>query len=308
MNLEVQQSTGRYDGYFDCDGYVRLDGYLGQNLINSNILSPSSLIYDGYQLMPMIQKDPVFTTVPFPGVTYQIVAQPFWQPYCLYESSAIRLVPTTFSAPNAIVPHKTVMPSASSCVNHDRIIPANDPGRNDFFVPDNLFIGTGEILRSDGSNYKVDIEIGTIILELPAVPLVESSINIFQQLVSDRGDGWSGSGVGTPAMRYSDNSTVQPADLFLNKVRFSVSVMSYYPSLDGYSPIDGYGIIVDPIIGVHIDALTGILTLSIKDLEVDNVLLTLVTKLEIIVYLKKGGWNNSIMIIPPNQVQGLISH
>ena len=46
--FQVQQSIGRYDGYFDCDGYVRLDGYTGQNIVDPSSLSPSELIYDGY--------------------------------------------------------------------------------------------------------------------------------------------------------------------------------------------------------------------------------------------------------------------
>ena len=55
------------------------------------------------------------------------------------------------------------------------------------------------------------------------------------------------------------------------------------------------------------DSETGILTLSVKDLSVDPIYLTLVSKIQITVYLKKSGWNNEILTIGPNQLQGLLS-
>lgn len=303
--LQVQQSIGRYDGYFDCDGYIRLDGYGGLNIIDPADLSQAELEYDGYISKPMMELDPVFTTVLFPGVTYRIIAQPFWQPYCLYVNSAVRLVPTTFTFPEAVVHPSCIPPRTFQCQDRNNVVPPNNPGRNDFFVPDNLYIGTGEILRPNGSNYKVDLEIGTVILELPQIPLNESSINVFDKFVSDRGDGFTRAGF--PAMRYSDCSTVQEADLFLNRIRFSVSLQSFAPNLDGYTDEDGYGVIVDDIIGINIDANTGILKLTIKDLSVDPVFLTLVSKVQIMVYLKKAGWNNQVLIVTPDQIQGLIS-
>ncbi|HVI42929.1 MAG TPA: dockerin type I domain-containing protein, partial [Anaerovoracaceae bacterium] len=303
--LQVQQSIGRYDGYFDCDGYIRLDGYAGINIVSPDDLTQAELIYDGYISTPMIELDSIFNTVPFPGVTYKIIAQPFWQPYLVALSSDVRLTPASFTFPNEIVRPSCSPPMTFECSDRNEIIPFCDPGRNDFFVPDNLFIGKGELLRPDGSNYKVDVEMGTVILHLPQIPLSESAIDVFDKFVADRGDGFTRAGY--PAMRYSDCTTVQDADLFLNKVRFDVSLQSFAPNLDGYTDEDGYGIIVDDIIGVHMDSVTGILQLTIKDLSVDPVFLTLVTKIQILVYLKKGGWNNQVLVVPPDQIQGLIS-
>lgn len=303
--LQVQQSIGRYDGYFDCNGFVRLDGYSGLNIVSPSDLSTSQLIYDGYLSTPIIDMDPAFSMAPFVPITYSVVGQPFWQPYSLYVSSAVRLVPTTFSYPQALVHPSCTSPVAFQCQDKNDIVPANNPGRNDFFVPNNLFIGDGELLRPDGSNYKVDLEIGTVILQLPQIPLSESAINVFDKFVADRGDGFTRAGF--PAMKYADCSTVQAADLFLNKIRFSVSLQSFAPNLDGYTTEDGYGVIVDDIIGISIDPLSGILKLTIKDLSVDPVFMTLVSKIQILVYLKKGGWNNQVVTVTPNQVQGLIS-
>lgn len=303
--LQVQQSIGRYDGYFDCDGYIRLDGYSGINIISPNDLTQAELEYDGYIATPVLELDSAFTTVPFVGVTYQIIPQPYWQPYLLALSSDVRLVPTTFTFSTATVQSACATPVTFECQDRNEVIPSCDPGRNDFFVPDNIYIGKGEILRPDGSNYKVDFEIGTVILQLPQIPLTESSINIFDKLVADRGDGFTRGGF--PAMRYSDCTAVQDADLFLNRVRFSVALQSFAPNLDGYTDEDGYGVIVDDIIGVHLDPATGILKLSIKDLSVDPIFLTLVTKIQVIVYLKKAGWNNQIITVTPNEVAGLVS-
>lgn len=303
--LQVQQLIGREDGYYDCDGYIRIDGYTGLDIVPPSALSPAELVYDGYIVDPMINSNPIFTTVPFPGVEYSIIPLPYWQPYLLAVSSQARQVPTTFTLPNSIVQNDCTIPVTFKCVDKNKVEPKSDPGRNDFYVPDNLYLGRGEILRPDGSNYSVDFEIGTVILQLPEVPLAESSINIFDKFVSDRGDGFTRAGY--PAMRYSDCTTVQSTDLVFGKVRFNVSLQSFSPNLDGYTEEDGYGVIVDDIIGVYLDTTTGILKLTIKDLAVDAVYKTLVSKIQILVYLKKAGWKNVPLVINTSEVVGLIS-
>lgn len=303
--LQIQQLIGREDGYYDCDGYVRIDGYTGLNIVPPESLSSAELIYDGYMLTPAIDSDAVFTTIPFAGVNYNITPLPFWQPYMLAVSSQARQVPTTFTSPTSITQNNCSIPTTFKCVDKNKIEPKSDPGRNDFYVPDNLYLGRGEILRPDGTNYSVDFEIGTVILQLPQVPLSESAINIFDKFVSDRGDGFTRAGY--PAMRYADCTTVQSTDLTFGKVRFNVSLQSFAPNLDGYTAEDGYGVIVDDIIGVHLDTTTGILKLTIQDLSVDAVYKTLVSKIQILVYLKKAGWKNAPLIINTTEVVGLIS-
>mgnify|MGYP001596695005 CR=1 FL=1 len=93
----------------------------------------------------------------------------------------------------------------------------------------------------------------------------------------------------------------------LGRVRFDVGIGSIAPQLDGYSEVDCYGIIVNNTVGIHLDQTTGILTLNIKDLSVDPVLLTLITKIQVNVFLKKAGWKNEVLEIDSNAIQGLIS-
>lgn len=302
--LQVQSFIGRYDGYFDCDGYIRLDGYSGLNIINPNNLSTDELEYDGYIGSVLIDSDIIFTTVPFSPVTYNIIAKPFWQPYLVNLTSNTRNVSCVFSDQSQV--EITDCDSGSTlCSDINASNLTVDVGKNDYFVPDNLYIKNGQILRTDGSYYPIDFEIGTIILKLPEVPLSEANINIFEKFVMDSGNGKTVAGFN--AMKYADCTTVQSEDLLANRVKFDVSIQSFYPNLDGYDETYGYGVIVDDIIGVSMDNSTGILTLNIKDLAVDNTYLTLVTKIQINVLLKKAGWKNSLLTIEPTQVEGIIS-
>lgn len=305
--IQIQQLVGRADGYYDCsNGAIRIDGYNGENIIDPSSLTPAELVYDGYLIIPNINiTDPTFNQVPFPGVTYQVLPQPFWQPYLLMVSSDAREVPASFTS-NVSLPKRSCSPALTfQCQDKNDIVPNVDPGSNDFFVPDNLIIRHGDVIRPNGDFYKVDFEIGTIILQLPQVPLDESIINIMDSFVVDQGNGFTSKGYN--CLRYADCTTVQAADLALGRIRFSVAVQSFVPNLDGYTPDDNFGIIVDNIIGIYLDHDTGILKLSLKDLSVDPIFLTLVTKIQILVYLKKAGWNNPPLIVNTNEIIGLIS-
>lgn len=305
LSIQVQQSIGRWDGYFDCDGYVRLDGYSGLNIVTPESLSAYELMYDGYlSAVSMDGDDSTFTTVPFLGTTYQIKPQPFWQDYLVSVNSDARLMPASFTYSAGVTQYDCNPARLFSCEDRTTLTPEFDPGRNDIYFPDNIILGRGEILRPDGSFYPVDIEVGHIILNLPAVPLEESLIDIMGKFVVDAGSGQTRSGY--PAMKFADCSTVQADALARNQVRFGVSVQAFAPNLDGYDE-DGYGLIVDDIIGVYMDHANGILTLTIKDLDVDPIYKTLVTKIQITVYLKKAGWKNQVLNVDDTEIVGLLS-
>lgn len=304
LSIEVQSLTGRYDGYYDCDGYVRLDG--SGNLVTESSLTDVMLSYYGYNGLPQLKLDSAFTLVPFQEVEYQIVPQPFWQDYFINISSDARLVPVSFVYTEGVTKYDCQSFEQSSCSSTFDVSSNIDPGRNDLYVPYNLIIDQGQILTKDQKLFKQDIEIGTIELRLPAILLAEASINIFEKLVADAGSGKTIAGYN--AMRYSDCSTVQLSDLALNRVKFEVSIQSFYKQLDGYdSDFDGYVVIDNPQIGCYIDHATGILTLNAGDLAEDSLLLSLVTKISITVFLKKAGWNNNHLVVTSDQIQGLIS-
>lgn len=297
--LTVQQSVGRSDGYYDCtDGYIRLDGYLSQNKVLVSSLDPNVAVYDGYLFdVSMDGTDSAFNTVSFAPINYQIKFQSFWQDYLLILNSNARLIPTTFTYQNAIVPNNC-NPSAVDCNELVGNIPSVDVGRNDFFAPDNLIIGTGELLRPDGSNYKIDLEIGTVVLELPANTISERSINIFNVFCANFNEGKTANGYS--AMKYSDCSFVGPNDLIEGKIKFSVSILSLGNSLDGTT-------INSDIVGIFIDYTTGLMTMSIKNVLNSSIFSDLRVKIQILFFLKKGGFNNKPLTVSGTEVTGLFS-
>src|SRR5690606_27694078 len=160
------------------------------------------------------------------------------------------------------------------------------------------------ILNPDGTNYKVDLEIANIILQLPAEPLENVVIDVFRKLVADSGDGKTQAGLNP--LKFSDCTNVKTDALAKGQVKFGVAIQAFNPNLDGYTDEDGYGIIIDDVIGIYMDQENGLLTLNMKDLEVDPILVNLVTKIQITVYLKKAGWVNQTVTIPPEQIIGLL--
>ena len=179
--------------------------------------------------------------------------------------------------------------------------------RVDYFVPNNLIIGDGgELKRPDDTFYKVDFEVGTIILEIPdGLFGSEKTINLIDDFISD----YTGHGVtrlGFPAMRFADCSFVLADALTKDQLRFSVAVQSFSPNTNGLST-DGYGgIIVDGKIGVSIDPATGLLTLNFTNLFQDTILKTLNTKIQVHVFLKKGGFNNAPLFVDSVKVQNML--
>lgn len=324
LEIEVQNETGRFDGYYDCgDGYIRLDGYTpgtdgyytDNNIIAIGDLTEAQLKYYGYNGLPDLASDNVnFSTTPWiDSVDFSIVPTAFWQDYLMQFSSKGRLVPVVFTSIDTS--STEYMDSSNNCTEDSESI-CNDnlnldedscePGQNNVFIPDNLIMGSGQILNKNGNYYKPDIEVYPIVLELPPEIQFENAIlDIFTKFVLDRGDGTTAAGYTAP--KFADCTTVSAAALVSNQVRFDVSIQSIYPNFDGYTLDDGYGIIIDDIIGINIDQSTGIMTLSAKDIDHSTVYPELRTKILITVYLKKSGWNNTPLTVPYNQISGLFS-
>jgi hypothetical protein len=108
-------------------------------------------------------------------------------------------------------------------------------------------------------------------------------------------------------MKFADCTFVQPDSLSRDQLRFSVSVQSFSPNISGLSE-DGYeGIIVDGKIGIYIDYTTGFLTLNFTNLFQDPTLKTLSTKIQINVFLKKGGFNNQPLFVDSNKMNNMLS-
>lgn len=228
-----------------------------------------------------------------------------WDPALVVVNSNPRLVPSNFTTLNGFV-EKSCNIIGTSCQQYP-LLPDFDPGRTDIFVPNNLIIGNGgELHRPDGDFYKVDFEVGTITLEIPdGLYGSEKTINIMDDFIAD----YTGTGItrlGFPAMRFADCSVVTSSALANDQLRFSVAVQSFSPNTNGLSD-DGYsGVIVDGKMGVSIDYDTGLLTLNFTNLFEDPIISTLSTKLQINVFLKKGGFNNKPLFVDSTKVQNML--
>lgn len=243
--------------------------------------------------------------------TLNITQQLSWSDSLVIVNSNPRLVPAIFSTLTGSEPVQNCMLDGIVC----NVYPSPlefDPGRVDTFAPDNVIIGKGEILRPGGEFYRVDFEVGTIVLEIPdGLFGTEKTIDIMGDFIVTTVDG-SGNQTGVttlgfPAMKFSNCSYVTANALANDQIRFSVAVQSFSPNTNGLSP-DGYtGAIVDGKMGVNIDYSTGLLTLNFTNLYQDPVLQTLSTKVQVNVFLKQGGFNNQPLFVDSTQVQNLLS-
>ena len=131
-----------------------------------------------------------------------------WDESLIITSSQAKLVPSVFTS--------NVGFNISSCLingiqcNVYPVITEFDPGTIDYFVPNNLIIGTGELHRPDGDFYKVDFEVGTIVLEIPdGLFGTERTIDIVNDFIVDT-TGNGATRLGFPSMRFADCSFVGP--------------------------------------------------------------------------------------------------
>lgn len=234
-----------------------------------------------------------------------------WDESLVITNSHARLVPSVFTSLTGYVENSC---SLANILCNIYPLPLDfDPGLVDYFVPNNLIIGPGgELKRPDGEFYKVDFEVGTVVLEVPdGLFGSEKTIDVLNDFVVSTVDGANHqtglTRLGFPAMKFSDCSYVTPLSLSRDQLRFSVAVQSFSPNTNGLSD-DGYtGAIVDGKMGINIDYSTGLLTLNFTNLYQDATLQTLSTKIQVNVFLKKGGFNNEPLFVDSTKVQNMLS-
>ena len=239
-------------------------------------------------------------------IQMSFVSQLVWDPSLVVAVAQPKLVPAVFTTEAGFIENSCVIDGVQC--NVYPVPQSFDPGRVDFFVPNNLIIGPGgQIENPDSSYFKVDFEVGTIVLEIPdGLFGSERTIDIMNDFIVD----YTGNGatrLGFPSMRFADCSFVPTTALADNQVIFSVSVQSFSPNTNGLSPDGYFGAIVDGKMGVSMDYTTGLLTINFTNLYQDPVLQTLSTKVQVNVFLKKGGFNNSPLFVNSTQVQNMLS-
>lgn len=232
-----------------------------------------------------------------------------WDESLIVTNSRTKLVPSVFTSNSGF--NKPECQVDGIIYNLYPPKPDFNSGRIDLFAPDNVIIGEGgEIHRPDGNFYKVDFEVGTIVLEIPdGLFGAERTLNIVEDFIASTIDDGELTGItklGFPAMRFADCSLVTSDALSKDQLRFSVSVQSFSPNTNGLSNDGYYGAIVDGKIGISIDYETGLLTINFTNLFKDTILETLSTKVQINVFLKKGGFNNQPLFVDSTKVQNML--
>jgi hypothetical protein len=315
LEMEVQQAIGRTDGYYSCQipgnpdprvdvADLKIYGINGYDsgIAFSSLSTNKQLYFGNYSPVEIEVYNSNFTTVPFVAVDFRIENVDFWMPDYLTFSANTRKLPCVFSYNTGL--NGTSCSSNSGLYNCQDTIetkPATDPGRNDILLPANLILNPGaKILLPDGSNYKPDLEIGMVVLELPTSQLINKILDIFNYFCCDRGDGHTIKNF--PAMKYASCKTVRQEDLFLNKLRYDVTIQSYVSK----NAIDGYvGISTPGLIGNVMDQTTGLLTIYLNNLVDEPLNRNLVTRLTIKVYLRESGFNNVPLTLTADQLSGL---
>jgi len=312
LDIKVQNQTGRFDSWYDCcDGYIRLDGY---NIVNIDDLNSYEYKYYGWNGLPDISlEDVIFTTTPFNPVPFRIRASAYWKDFLVQFRSEAREVPAVFSyteTDESLINNDGNCGTSEDSICNEMFVLGGvcNPGKNDFYIPNNLILNNGQIITKNGSLHKQDFEVHLITLEIPnSIDFVlhRGILDVFNKLVVDSGDGYTVAGYS--AARFADCSTVGPEALVSNQIRFGVSIQSITPNFDGEDPGLGFGVVSNDILAISIDQNTGIMYISMKDVDNNVIYPEISTKILISIYLKKAGWNNNVIHIAPSQFAGLLS-
>lgn len=315
ITLYLENLNGRYDGYHSSyDGYARIwdpqPRIAEYNVDPLLIEGTNTIYYYGYPSpVDVINNEPALYATPFTNVSYQIQLSPKWQRDNLKVNYTGRMLPCSFTDMIGITKYSCDVANKTGCSNINYGNVSCSGGRNDMFVPDNLYIENGQILNTDGTHYPIDFEQSTITLNLPDTAINGKSLDLFTLFIKEGSAGNGLTSAGYPAMKFADCSYVQSDALNKNQLRFSVSIESLAQNIDGYdiSIVDGYGAIVDPLVGTYIDNTTGVLTIRSTNVLADSTDITLNSKITITVFIKKAGWKNNPLIINNVHLVNLLS-
>ncbi|HEY5267785.1 MAG TPA: hypothetical protein VII94_01470 [Candidatus Saccharimonadales bacterium] len=296
IEFRLEQLVDRNDDYTS-DPNQR-DGYthpIQDIFLNDGYLANYNFYFDNSNDVP------VGTPIQM-SFTKQLI----WDPSLVVSTAQPKLIPATFVTESGFTNYPCSIQGIQCNVYP---IPQDfDPGKVDFFIPNNLIIGEGgQLQNTDNSFYKVDFEVGTIVLEIPdGLFGSEQTVDILNDFIAD----YTGNGatrLGFPSMRFADCSYVSKNAFTNDQIRVTASVQSFSPNTNGLSSDGYYGAIVDGKMGVSLNPKTGFLTLNFTNLYQDPVLTTLSTKVLVSIYLKKSGFNNAPLYVDSGKVQNILS-
>lgn len=225
----------------------------------------------------IIGSDPSFNDVPFTPVEFRIDFVPLWQPENLILGDLRRFIPKTFT----------------QIEEEDITGTPQNGGTNISFIPGNVLLD-GNLLDVEGNPYSIDMEVNTIIIDLPEGS-TQGEIDIFNNFIRNQ-------------MTYSDGSLVTGTALANNQVKVTSSIKSFVKDTDGYdfSSVDGYAAI-DETVSVLYTQDSGILRIRANNVRNIVTRPELRTKIVLTVYLKKAGFNNEEVQVTSSRLQELLT-
>ena len=237
------------------------------------VITVESLIDPLTSTVDVIGADPEFNSVPFTALEYQIEFIPLWKEDNIIITDLRRYVPKTFTSIDS-----SDLP--------------NSGGSNTLFVPGNVLLD-GQILDEEGNTYKIDMEVNSIILDLPEGS-VQGEIDVFNNFIKNK-------------MKFSDGTLITASALDDNQVKVVASIQSYVKDLDGYdiSTIDGNDPIDETIAILYTQA-SGILRIRANNIRNISTRSELKTKVALSIFLKKAGFQNTETIVTSSQVDELL--
>lgn len=225
----------------------------------------------------MLAADSTFNTVPFTSLTYRIDFVSLWRPDNLELVDLRRFVPKTFTK------------FSSSDITGS----TPNGGTNVSFIPGDLLLG-GELLNLDETQYKVDLEVNTIVVDLPDGS-TQGEVDIFSNFIKSK-------------MSFYDGTLVANSALASDQVRVSAGIQSFVKDSDGYDfeSLDGYTK-VETTVAVLYTQSSGLLRIRADNIRNSTTRPELRTKIVLTVYLKKAGFRNTETSVTASELDELLT-
>lgn len=223
----------------------------------------------------MIATDTTFNDVPFVEIEFRIDFVPLWVPYNIKIADLRRFVPKTFTQ----IESTDITGSTPS------------GGKNTAFIPGDVLLG-GELLELDGTNYKIDLEINTIIIDLPEGS-TQGEIDIFSNFIKEQ-------------MYFYDGTAVATGALENDQIRVTTAIQSYVKNSDGYDYSDGYSEI-ETTVAILYNQSSGILRIRANNIRNITTRPELRTKIILTVFLKKAKFINTEVSVTSAKLQELLT-
>ena len=223
----------------------------------------------------IVGNDPLFNTVvleEFQALTYQIKIVSIWNPENIVITDMRRFISRTFTSG----------------------ISDSNGGTNTSFISGDILL-SGNIGNEDGTPYSIDLEVGTIVLEMPASE-PSGEIDIFNNFIRNR-------------MKFFDGTFVSQEALENNQVMVSASIQSITKNLT-WPDVSADGDIPDIDFSVSVLYVqdSGLLKFRIGSEPVSvSTRPELRTKIVLTVYLKKAGFKNTEQTISGDEIESLMT-